>query len=242
MHRRSFLLGTFALAAAGLPAPVRAEPVRVARARERCGKAVQALFTAKGLPWPPPGVFVRVFKREMELEVWGRREAGDHVLVKTYPVCAASGTLGPKRRQGDGQVPEGFYRVDRYNPYSLFHLSLGLDYPNASDRILGVKGALGGDIFIHGSCVTIGCVPLGDEGIEEVYLSALAARSKPVHVHVFPGRYDERGLPPLREFAATDPDLWQFWSDLKAGYDAFQANRKVPAMRVDPQGRNRLPG
>ena len=90
-------------------------------------------------------------------------------------------------------MPEGLYRVTTLNPWSRFHLSLRLDYPNAADRARnpGVPvSALGGEIFIHGDCVTIGCVPIGDEAIEEVYLAALETRSRggEVSVLVLPAR------------------------------------------------------
>src|SRR5690606_11025729 len=96
-------------------------------------------------------------------------------LVKTYPVCSSSGLPGPKRKKGDRQTPEGFYHIDRFNPQSAFHLSLGINYPNSSDKILGHSDP-GGDIFIHGSCVTIGCVPLTDDLIKEVYVLAVEAK------------------------------------------------------------------
>src|SRR5687767_4805391 len=110
-------------------------------------------FTKEGLAFPPREIFLRVFKKEKELELWTKDPAKGWTRAKSYPFCYASGNLGPKRKQGDLQVPEGFYHVDRFNPSSNFHLSLGVSYPNQSDRILGRKGELGGDIFIHGDCV-----------------------------------------------------------------------------------------
>ncbi len=109
-------------------------------------------------------ILLRAYKQESELELWAKNKKDkQYTLLKTYKICASSGTLGPKRKQGDIQVPEGFYVIDRFNPVSNFYLSLGVSYPNASDKILGVKGALGGDIFIHGNCVTIGCLPISDD-------------------------------------------------------------------------------
>lgn len=98
-------------------------------------------------------------------------------LIKDYQICSLSGELGPKRQQGDLQVPEGFYWIDRFNPASNFYLSLGINYPNQFDRILGKSGELGGDIFIHGGCVTIGCIPITDDKIKELYLIAVEAKS-----------------------------------------------------------------
>src|ERR1051326_4379541 len=119
-------------------------------------------------------IFIRVFKKEKRLEVWARSPHQNvFLLLHNYDICASSGDLGPKRSAGDGQVPEGFYTIDRFNPYSNFYLSLGVSYPNKSDRILGNKSNYGGDIFIHGSCVTIGCMPLTDDKIKELYILAL---------------------------------------------------------------------
>ncbi|HEX8659006.1 MAG TPA: L,D-transpeptidase family protein, partial [Hymenobacter sp.] len=113
-------------------------------------------------------IFLRVIKTRQELEVWARNQ-GDNCfeLLRSYPLAATSGRLGPKRRANDYQVPEGFYEIDRFNPQSHYHLSLGLNYPNADDRALGEPNP-GGDIFIHGGEVTVGCLPITDIGIEEV--------------------------------------------------------------------------
>src|ERR1700741_465099 len=122
-------------------------------------------------------MYIRVFKQEKKVEVWLRSKTEkEFKAFKTYDICASSGVLGPKRRQGDGQVPEGFYTVAAFNPYSSYYLSLGVSYPNASDRIIG-KNNLGGDIMIHGNCVTIGCMPLTDTYIKEVYVMAVEARN-----------------------------------------------------------------
>lgn len=213
---------------------------RVKAAKTARADRVRALFVDNGIPYPPRALLVRVFKRERALELWGAARRGDAmVLVKTFPICAASGTLGPKRREGDMQVPEGFYRVTRFNPYSSFHLSLGIDYPNASDRVFGQRARvprLGGDIFIHGSCVTIGCVPIEDEPMEELYLAAVdtqAAGHGPIAVHIFPARLTDSALESLAKEHAERPDLVEFWTDLKPGFDAFESSKRAPVVRVD---------
>src|SRR6185295_14539267 len=98
-------------------------------------------------------------------------------------------------------------RVTRFNPLSLFHLSLGLDYPNVADRAAGQPGgSLGGDIFIHGGCASVGCIPLGDQAIEEVYVAALDARARgqqSIPVHIFPRRLDVTGLEALQHLSPT---------------------------------------
>ncbi len=186
----------------------------------------------------PAEMFFRVFKREQLLEVWARGAGMDALsLVTTYAVCGTSGDLGPKREQGDEQIPEGFYAIDVFNPISRFHLSLGVSYPNAVDRVRGIDGNLGGDIFIHGGCATVGCVPITDRGIEEVYVMALKARLAGQHqipIHIFPTRLDDDGFAWLRDTFGTDHPEFQFWVNLREGYLAFEKDRTVP--QVHQQG------
>ncbi|HEY0031182.1 MAG TPA: L,D-transpeptidase family protein [Bacteroidia bacterium] len=182
-------------------------------------------------------LFIRVFKEDKELEVWLRpKDQKEFQLFKTYAICASSGELGPKRKQGDGQVPEGFYTIAVFNPYSSYHLSMGLSYPNASDRIIG-KGNLGGDIMIHGDCVTIGCMPLTDNFIKEVYILAVEARNsgqQSIPVHIFPTRLNEKGMTFLSGQNAKQLD---FWKNLKTGYDYFEEHKQLPKVTVDKAGK-----
>ena len=125
-------------------------------------------FKAKGLKWPAKYIYIRSFKYDSNLEVWVKNDQKEAFkLFKSYKVCALAGTLGPKRMQGDYQVPEGFYHINEFNPNSMYHLSLGLNYPNLSDRMLSDSLQPGGDIYIHGSCVTTGCIPITDQQVEE---------------------------------------------------------------------------
>ena len=145
-------------------------------------------FAAKGLPWSAKYLYIRSFKYDGQLEIWVKNERKDPFkLFKTYKVCAMAGTLGPKRMAGDYQVPEGFYYINEFNPNSNYHLSLGLNYPNQSDKILSDSVRPGGDIYIHGSCVTVGCIPLTDQFIDEVYILPAYAKNAgedyiPVHI------------------------------------------------------------
>lgn len=181
-------------------------------------------------------LFIRVFKESKLVEVWLKSNSeSEYKLFKTYDICASSGRLGPKRSQGDGQVPEGFYTIAVFNPYSSYHLSLGLSYPNASDRIKG-KGNLGGDIMIHGSCVTIGCLPLTDTYIKEVYILAVEAKNngqQNIPVHIFPTKMNDKGMLFLSEL---NTDLLDFWKNLKPGYDYFENNKRVPKISTDKSG------
>lgn len=215
---------------------------RVAQARIRSGAKIQAAVERAGLRYPPRELFLRAFKAEGRLEVFARNSDEAFRAVTMFAVLRSSGRPGPKRREGDEQVPEGFYRVDRFNPLSSFHLSLGLDYPNASDRVRSDRTRPGSDIFIHGKDVTIGCLPLGDEAIEELYLLALDTRersSAPIHVHIFPARMSG---PEWDAFRAAQPaDLQVFWQELQPGFEAFEKTRLVPAVTVDSAGRYIVP-
>ena len=214
---------------------------RVADASPRAEPALRAAFSNAGVAYPPAVLHLRAFKREGELELWAAGKAGPLKKVATYSVRASSGVPGPKRKEGDLQVPEGFYKIDRYNPKSLFHLSLGLDYPNAADRILSDRERPGSDIFIHGKEVTIGCLPMGDDMIEQIYIAALDTKSKPVTVHIFPARMDgEDWLKWRAEQVAKTPALDAFWRQLEPAYDQFEKSRVLPKISVAPDGAYQL--
>src|SRR6202012_3395384 len=96
-------------------------------------------------------------------------ERGEYKLIKTFRICAVPGSLGPKRAEGDHQMPEGYYFIEEFNYKSDYYLSLLLNYPNYSDKAMGSIVRLGGDIYIHGGCVTVGCMPMTNDGIKEIY-------------------------------------------------------------------------
>jgi len=145
-------------------------------ARRRFARACER----QNVAWPPRRVTLLVFKQERRLEAWGANARGPFRHLADFPILAASGRLGPKRRQGDWQVPEGFYRLSSLNPNSAYHLSLRVDYPSADDRRLPGRlpsARQGGDIYVHGNAVSIGCVAIGDAAIEHVF--CLVARAAP---------------------------------------------------------------
>ena len=126
---------------------------RPAEAIARKEDTLQKQFAAKNSVWPAKYIYIRSFKYDSQMEVWVKNDIKDPFqLFKTYKICALAGTLGPKRMAGDFQVPEGFYYINEFNPKSNYYLSLGLNYPNVSDRILSDSLQPGGDIYIHGSC------------------------------------------------------------------------------------------
>jgi murein L,D-transpeptidase YafK len=218
---------------------LRHERVRDARIATRHG--IKLLFHERGIPYPAAEIFMRVFKRERSLELWVRAHgAAQFALLQTYGICAMAGVLGPKRRQGDNQTPEGFYYIESFNPRSEFHLSLHVDYPNARDRAAAPAGTpLGGNIFIHGGCSSEGCLAMTDAGIRELYwlsVEARAAGQQRIPVHIFPARLDTPELEVLVRTFADQPELGRFWRTLKPAYDYFEAHRRVPAVGVDAAG------
>ena len=185
-------------------------------------------------------IFIRIFKKEGLLEMWasGKNESL-FSLLKAYTICASSGNPGPKRKGGDGQVPEGFYHIEGFNPYSNFYLSLKVSYPNQSDKILGDKKNPGGDIFIHGNCVTIGCIPVTDEKIKEIYLLAVEAKNtgqSVIPVHIFPCKMDEEGMKYLANKYAGQPTKFSFWKNLEQGFTWFEKEKKIPVVSVNKDG------
>ncbi len=201
---------------------------RVTAVRERRAADVKALVEKTGLSYPPDEVYLRAFKQERQLELWAGKKGQPLKLLRTYPVCAASGELGPKRKEGDLQVPEGFYEVSQFNPTSDFHLSLKVSYPNASDRVRSDRARPGGLIYLHGGCASIGCIAIEDEPIEEVYLLALDAKVRALPFHIFPARLTADAVKALPK----EPHAG-FWAELEPGYVQFEATRRPPKVTVD---------
>jgi murein L,D-transpeptidase YafK len=212
---------------------------RVKAAYSEKWESLKADLVKKGFDAAGFEMFIRILKKESLVEVWLKsRNEKEFRLFKNYDICYYSGELGPKRKQGDGQVPEGFYTVESFNPYSSYHLSLRVSYPNRSDRIIG-KSNLGGDIMIHGNCVSIGCVPITDIFIKELYVLAVEAKNfgqLNIPIHIFPSKMDEKGMRFLNEKYAGNPALLAFWKNLKTGYDLFEEKKKLPKINVSGSG------
>lgn len=155
------------------------------------GQSVEEAVAGVEIPDISPfkELLLLALKEERLLEVWGLRTGHEPVRISVYPSTGYSGRLGPKLLEGDGQIPEGLYRVEYLNPNSSYHLSMKLDYPNAFDRAKGkVDGRqqLGYDIFIHGKSATIGCIPIGDLAIEELFAMVAQIGIEQVEVIVAP--------------------------------------------------------
>jgi len=198
-------------------------------------------FAAKGLAWPAKQIYIRSFKYDSQLEVWVRNSNNEqYKLFKTYKVCAMAGSLGPKRLDGDYQVPEGFYYINRFNPNSEYHLALKVNYPNQSDKLLSDSLKPGGEIYIHGSCVTVGCIPITDTQIEELYILAANAKNNGedfIPIHIFPVRYSNKAsMEYLAKVSKDDQELQRFAVQLKGAYDYFEKEKKLPLIVVNSKG------
>lgn len=214
---------------------------RVSNAFNKFDNKLKAEFRSKGFNYPADNVYIRSFKAQNELELWVKnKDADTFSLFKTYKVCALSGMLGPKRVEGDRQVPEGLYFLTTYNPNSDFHLSMLVNYPNYSDMILGNKAKLGGDIYIHGGCLTVGCLPMTDEGIQEIYTICLGARmngDNNIPVQIFPTIFNKAGLNFLGKEYKVDTEKQKFWINLKAAYDYFEVNKNPAPVMYNEEGK-----
>lgn len=184
-------------------------------------------------------IFIRGFKFEEDLEVWAKNIDEEYYkLVTTYKFCKNVGELGPKRREGDKQIPEGIYSISKFNPNSDFFLSLKIDYPNKSDRVLSDQSYPGGLIFIHGGCETIGCIPITNSFIKELYILCVEAKNngqESIPVHLFPARLTQENFQLLSE-QYPDKKLLNFWAQLKLGYFLFEKNRKIPEVFIHSNG------
>jgi len=213
---------------------------RVQTANRQKGKTVGKLLSSKNINSINFDLFLRVFKKEQKLEIWAKNKADETFkLLKAYEYCATTGVLGPKRRSGDRQIPEGFYEVDLFNPQSQYLLSFRINYPNKSDLVFADKLNPGDNIFIHGHCVTIGCIPIGDENIQELYLLASKAKSAGgnINVHIFPTIMNEQNYKIINAEFGTNASLLAFWSWLKPAYDAFENSKKLPVVVIEDSGK-----
>ena len=189
---------------------------------------VMALMSDKGMNKANP-VLIRSFKKESELEVWKIASDGQYKLLKTYPMCRWSGQLGPKKREGDRQAPEGFYSITpaQMNPNSAFYLSFNMGFPNQFDRAHGRTGA---HLMVHGACSSSGCYSMSDDQIAEIYAIVREAHNggqQAVQMQALPFRMTPDNMARHR----YDQNM-PFWRNLKEGSDLFEVARAVPKVSV----------
>ena len=190
--------------------------------------ATTAIMKAKDMA-PSAPVLLRSYKKEAVLEVWKQTRSGRYAFLKSFPICRWSGQLGPKRKTGDRQTPEGFYPVaqKQLNPNSHYYLSFDVGFPNAYDRAHGASGAY---LMVHGTCSSAGCYAMTDTQVGEIYAlvrDALAAGQTAFQFQAYPFRMSADNLAKHRSDANYD-----FWRQLKEGSDRFEATGEEPVVSV----------
>jgi hypothetical protein len=200
---------------------------RVKQYGEKARLRLQPHFAKAGLNYPPKQLVLLGLKSERELQLYAADSNGAFRFVRKYPVLAASGILGPKLQEGDGQVPEGIYQIESLNPNSLFHLSLRIGYPSDFDREQARKegrAQLGGDIMIHGSSASIGCLAMGDEAAEDLFVLAADSGLKNILVILSPVDFRlGKTVPPA---AKLPPWTEQLYSELKSKFQQLPLENK----------------
>jgi murein L,D-transpeptidase YafK len=198
------------------------------RAYQPLSSEMLALMQEKSTTQNAP-MLIRAYKKEAEFEVWKMASDGHYVLLKTYPMCRWSGQLGPKVREGDRQVPEGFYTITpaQMNPHSAYYLSFNVGYPNAYDRAHGYSG---GSIMVHGACSSAGCFSMTDQEIAEIYSLArdsFLGGQHAIQMQSLPFHMTAENVAKYR----LDPNI-DFWKELKVGTDNFEVTRQDVAVGV----------
>jgi murein L,D-transpeptidase YafK len=178
---------------------------------------------------PSKPTLIRAYKKEAELEIWKMKSDGQYALLKTYPMCRWSGQLGPKKREGDMQVPEGFYAIapGQMNPTSHYYLSFNVGYPNAYDR---AYDRTGGNVMVHGVCSSAGCFSMTDEQVADIYAIAresFAGGQREIQLQSYPFHMTAENLAKFR----LDPNI-AFWKELKNGSDHFEVTKAEPSVLV----------
>jgi len=214
---------------------------RVAKALKAKEDTLKKQFEQAKLQWPPKQLYIRSFKFDSQLEVWVRNSNKEkYQLFKTYKVCALSGNLGPKRMEGDYQVPEGFYYINNFNPNSEYHLSLGINYPNASDLLLSDSAKPGSEIYIHGSCTTVGCIPVMDKPMEEIYILSSYAKhfgNDFIPIHIFPIKFNiAKSAQKLKLITEDDKEYKLFTEKLKDVFEYFELHKQLPIISINDKG------
>jgi murein L,D-transpeptidase YafK len=199
-----------------------------ARSQQPISSAVLAKMEALDTTPSSPTV-IRTYKKEAELEIWKMRSNGEYALLKTYPMCRWSGQLGPKKREGDMQVPEGFYSIapGQMNPNSHYYLAFNVGYPNAYDR---AYGRTGGNVMVHGVCSSAGCFSMTDEQVADIYAIArdsFAGGQREIQLQSYPFHMTAENMAKFR----LDPNI-DFWKNLKDGSDHFEVTKNEPSVLV----------
>lgn len=213
---------------------------RVVEAKTTSEEIWKIIFAENQINFPPKQLYIRAFKLEKILEIWASDDTVFH-LLKTYPICMIPGFLGPKIKQGDKQVPEGLYIIDKFNPKSDFHLSMRVNYPNAADSIRSKdQKDPGGDIYIHGDCYSVGCLPMGDEAITEIFWLCAAWQiqhpNQNISFHIFPFELIDDKWDVLSQEVTFNAIQTKLWKQLTPIYKAFNTTFTLPRYTIDSDG------
>lgn len=213
---------------------------RVREAYQLKGKIVDKNLAAHAISRENLRIYLRAFKTEKILELWAKNSSDSvYSLIREFAICDLSGDVGAKRRARDLQVPEGFYHIAALNPFSKYYLSLKVNYPNASDSIRGVRGRLGSNIFIHGSCISSGCLAMTDDRIREIYVycvEAYNAGQAEIPLTIYPIRLTDQTYARFIVRYSKYKDDVNLWGDLKKSYDLFTKKQVPPIVRFLPNG------
>ncbi len=189
-------------------------------------------------------ICLRAFKAEKNIEVWAKNRGDSFfTLVRQLPICDLSGDVGPKRRSRDLQVPEGFYHIDGLNPYSKYYLSMKINYPNTSDSIRGVRRHLGGQIFIHGSCISSGCLAITNDKIKELFVYCIEAYNsgqEQIDMTIFPAQLNDEKYAFLNVRYGKYKDCISLWADLKKSWDLFEKYKVPPTVSFLSDGKHEV--
>lgn len=201
------------------------------------GKILEEILAKKKVYTLGNYLLIRVFKQEGEVEVWFRHlAAGKYQLLETMKLCSNSGDVGPKKYAGDQKIPEGFYEINRFAPDDPYLLALGLDYPNQADRY---RNSPASNIEFRGGCKSSGSMPLGNEGMQKLYILALEAYAvgqTPIPVHIFPTRMEGERFNKLIANYSDRAELVRFWHNIKTGYDYFNLTKRLPVIETGIAG------
>lgn len=185
---------------------------------------LNAKFIAAKAPWRPAEIAIVAIKDEKVLELHARPAGGSWTFIHRYPVLAASGVTGPKLRRGDKQVPEGVYGISFLNPNSRYHVALRVNYPNAFDRRMGAKDGrkdLGGDIMIHGKAASVGCLAIGDEAAEEIFVLAAQTGLPNIKLVIAPTDLRKNAMPEIQN--GQPPWLHALYTEVATAMVPFKA-------------------
>lgn len=187
---------------------------------------LKSLFKDADVAYPPRDIALLAFKKEQQVQLWAKNDKQSWRYIHNYPMTAFSGRLGPKLKERDRQIPEGIYRLTTFNPFSSMHLSMMINYPNSFDRLQASKDGrrqLGGNIFLHGKAMSVGCLAVGDKGIDQLFL--LAHRVGLNHIQVIIAPNDLRRAKPATNTFAQPRWLPELYKQISEALSQFPVTK-----------------